>query len=113
MTDMGERGMVDLNLDTGAQTGDEIMARAHFSASNVLLQGPKGNVPVTLEARVNKSAHSCAGAGVLLIQAINVPLPAGDYTLVVLLDQVTWRPTDDDVTTWQGHPALVRRYAIK
>ena len=46
--------------------------------------------------------------------AVAPDVPAGAYTLVVLLDHVRWPYVGDDaVTTFEGHRAVVRRYVVR
>lgn len=102
---------LSLNLDTGARSNDEILAASQLSTRSVLLEGPAGMVPLNLEAIVNRSAHSCASAGTLRVTS-NDALGPGDYRFIILMDQVKWPALNDDVTTWQGHPAIVRKYRV-
>jgi hypothetical protein len=102
-----------INLDTNLKSGPDVLAASGLDASSVLLEGPAGAVPLTIEASVNSSAHSCASAGSLTAKPA-APLVAGDYTFVVLLDKAKWKPVDDDdATTWRGQRAMTRRYTLK
>ena len=104
---------VGINLDTNLKTGSQILAASGLDATSVLLVGPTGNVPLTIDASVNSSAHSCASAGSFHATATTSVAP-GEYAFVVLLDKVTWKPIDDDdVTTWRGQRAMVRTYRVK
>lgn len=101
-----------INLDTNLKTGPEILAASNLTTSSVLLEGPAGMVPLAIEASFNASAHSCASSGTLRATS-TTPLVPGDYTFIVLMDQVKWPAIHrDDVTTWQGHPAMIRKYRV-
>lgn len=102
-----------LNVDTGEKSGPALLAASKITAENVLLAGPQGRISVDLDARIATSAHSCASAGSIEIKP-RAPLVPGDYTLVILLDQIAFPAIDDDdVGTWQGHRAIVRRYQVR
>jgi len=107
-----EPANLSINLDTNLGTGAEVLAASQLSARTVLLEGPAGLVPLTVEASVNPSAHSCASRGSVRATSTE-KLGPGDYTFVVLIDQIRWPAIDgSDVTTWQGHRAMTRRYHV-
>lgn len=103
---------LSINLDTNLQNGSEILAASQLSERSVLLEGPTGMVPLSIEASVTSSAHSCASRGTLSASP-RAALTPGTYTFIVLMDQVKWPAISrGDVTSWQGHPAMVRRYRV-
>jgi len=109
---LGTAPYFGLNLDTNLKSGADVVAASGLDTSSVLLEGPSGPVPLTLEAVIMTSAHSCASAGSLRVTP-PTPLPPGEYTFVVLVDKVRWKPIDDDdVTTWRGQRAMTRRYKV-
>lgn len=102
-----------INLDTNLKTGTEVLVESGLDSASVLLEGPAGRVPLTIDASVNTSAHSCASAGSLTARPV-APLAPGDYTFIVLLDKSRWKPIhDDDATSWRGQRAMVRTYRVK
>jgi hypothetical protein len=107
-----DKAHLSINLDTSLKTGDEVLAQSQLSTRTVLLEGPTGMVPLSIEATVNTSAHSCAGAGSLRVTSTTALVP-GNYLFIVLIDQVKWPAIDrDNITSWQGQRAMVRQYRV-
>jgi hypothetical protein len=102
-----------INLDTSLKTGADVLAASGLDATSVVLEGPTGTIPLSIDATIASSAHSCASAGSLHAKP-TLPLAPGDYTFGVFLDKATWQPVDDDnVTMWHGRRAMTRRYTLR
>jgi hypothetical protein len=102
-----------ITVDTGEKDPAVLLAKSGMTSSTVVLEGPQGPVPIDLTPQIASAAHSCAGAGSIHVQP-RAPLPPGDYSLVIVLDQIPFPAlSNDDVHTWHGHRAIVRTYHVR
>lgn len=102
-----------LSSDSAEATPAELLERSKVSPATFFLIGPRGRVAAQIEARYFQSAHSCANAASFTLTPA-APLAPGDYTVVLLIDKASWPAVfDDDVTTYEGGRALVRRYRVE
>lgn len=103
---------LSLNLDTNAETPEELLATSGLGPRSIVLEGPEGPLPIAVDASIHRTAHSCASRGSLRVTT-TAALGPGEYTLVVLMDEIRWPAVGAaDVTTWRGRRAVVQRYRV-
>lgn len=102
-----------LAADFEQATPEQLLAHSKVSAQSFFVVGPSGRVDAEVSAQSFTGAHSCANAASFKLTP-KAPLAPGEYTVVLLLDEVAWPSIDDDhLATWEGKRALVRHYRVE
>lgn len=101
-----------ISADGPAAADESLLVLANIDATHWFLLDDATGAHVPARLTATAGGHSCKN-GVTFEMTPEARLPAGSYTLVLVLDGVRWALVDDDErAAFQGRPAMVRHYRV-
>ncbi len=102
-----------IRADGPMRSSAELLKLSGVGPQSWVLRDDRAGQSVPVEITADAGGHMCLhGVGFNLRP--RVPLAPGGYTMVLYLDRVRWPlAAPDDRVTYQGRPALVRRFLVQ